>query len=177
MRASKDGELPGIVRALLPAAGAFPLGLGLTLAVRRLARRRPRMFERLGGFRTARFLVAPSDLSFAFLIVPDGERSEVRTVSAVDLPASDVVVRGPLLMLIGLLDGTLDGDALFFHRMITVEGRTDALLALRNTLEDADLRPADLLGLEGGAGRLANRGVDEIVGLLRRLVEPHAAHS
>ncbi len=177
MQSGRGGELPDFLRALFPAAGAFPLGAGLTLAVRRLARRRPHLFDRLGEFRTSRYLVAPSDLAFAFLVIPDGERSQVQTVAADALPPSDIVVRGPLLTLLGLLDGTLDGDALFFRRVITVEGRTDALLALRNTLEDADLRPSDLLGLEGPAGRIANRGVDEIVQLLRCLAHAPSVHT
>ena len=176
MAEGREGELPGIVRALLPAAGAAPLGIGLTLAVRRLARRRPGLFDRLGDFRTARYLIAPSDLDFAFLMIPDGERASIRTVPAQCRISTDVVVRGPLLMLIGLLDGTLDGDALFFHRLISVEGRTDALVALRNTLEDAALHPADLLGLAGGTGQIVDRGVEAILGVARRLTTPRGDH-
>ena len=171
-----NGELPGFVRTLFPAVGAFPLGIGLTRSVRRLARLRPGPFDRLGEFRTARYLVAPGDLDFAFLVVPDGARASVRTVSSRHEVAADVVIRGPLLMLLGLLDGSLDGDALFFHRLISVEGRTDAVVALRNALEDAELRPADLLGLEGEMGRLADRGVARVLGVLRRLSAPQEAH-
>ncbi|WP_281058598.1 hypothetical protein [Mesorhizobium sp. M1A.F.Ca.IN.022.07.1.1] len=29
--------------------------------------------------------------------------------------ASDVLIKGPLLTLLSLLDGTLDGDAMFFN--------------------------------------------------------------
>ena len=177
MRDIGTGELPGFVRVLFPAVGAFPLGIGLTFAVRRLARQRPGPFERLGEFRTASYLVAPSDLDFGFLVVPDGERASVRTVSSRRSAAADVAVRGPLLVLLGLLDGSLDGDALFFHRLITVEGRTDAVVALRNALEDAELRPADLLGLDGDAGRLADRGVERILTVLGRLSAPREVQS
>lgn len=166
----KEGELPGFVR-LLPSAGALPLGVFLTHSIRALARRNPRLFDRLGEHRTASFLVDPTDLSFAFLMVPDAERAEVRVVGKRDSVASDVTIRGPLLMLLGLLDGSLDGDALFFHRVISVQGRTDAVLALRNTLEDADLKPADLLGLQGQPAQLANRGILGAIGLARRLTE------
>jgi predicted lipid carrier protein YhbT len=68
-------------------------------------------------------------------------------------------VRGPILALLGILDGTFDGDALFFHRTISITGRTEAVVALRNAIEDAELRPSDLLFLRGTVARLADRAI------------------
>ena len=163
------GELPRLVRLLLHPAGAPPLGLFLGRAIRRLARRRPGLFERLGPHRTARFLIEPTDLAFSFLVIPDGEGTSVRIARTGRPPAYDVAVRGPLLMLMGLLDGTYDGDALFFNRIISVTGRTEALLALRNTLEDAELTPSDLLGLRGNAANLVDIALFRAVGVARGL--------
>jgi predicted lipid carrier protein YhbT len=41
-----------------------------------------------------------------------------------------------------MVDGAFDGDALFFSRSLQVEGDMEALLALRNAVDDAciDLR-------------------------------------
>jgi predicted lipid carrier protein YhbT len=131
----------------------------LTLSLRGLARRRPRLFDRLGEYRRELYLVDPVDLAFAFTVVPDGEKSVVRVVARRDATQAGVVVRGPLLMLLGLLDGTQDGDALFFNRVISIGGRTEAVLALRNAIEDAELRPADLMGLRGPLAAIANAGI------------------
>jgi predicted lipid carrier protein YhbT len=157
--AHEDGSLPAIVRRILPPLPATPLGPLLSLSLRALARRQPGLFERLGEHCTARYLIDPTDLSFAFSIVPDGTASVVRVTGKSGSAPCDVVIRGPLLMLLGILDGTLDGDALFFHRTITVSGRTEAVVALRNAIEDAELRPSDLLGLRGLLARIADAGV------------------
>ena len=49
-----------------------------------------------------------------------------------------------------MIHGTLDGDALFFSRDITIEGNTDAILALRNAIDAAEIdlpgEVADLFG-------------------------------
>ena len=50
-----------------------------------------------------------------------------------------VRIAGPLLGLIGLIDGTYDGDALFFSRDLVVEGDVEAVLALRNAIDDAGI--------------------------------------
>ncbi len=163
------GELPYFLRLLARPAGMLPLGFFLTRAVRDLARRRPALFERLGEHRRSSFFIDPSDLGFAFLIVPDGAAAEVKTVSKHPSASSDVMVRGPLLSLLGLLDGTFDGDALFFNRGLSISGKTDALLALRNAIEDAELKPSDFLGLGGGVGSLADNLVLSGVAAARRL--------
>jgi predicted lipid carrier protein YhbT len=127
------------------------------------------LFERLGMHARDCFFVDPVDLGFAFCVIPDGEKSVVRVVGKSDTATASVVIRGPLLALLGLLDGTLDGDALFFNRIISISGRTQAVLALRNAIEDAELSPADLLGLSGPLARLANGGVTSGLSLARRL--------
>ena len=40
--------------------------------------------------------------------------------------------------LFDLIDGSLDGDALFFSRKLRVTGDTEAVVALRNALDDVD---------------------------------------
>lgn len=170
-----ETKLPQFVRHLFPAIAVLPLGPMLTLSLRSLARRQPRLFERLGEHASARFYVDPVDLAFAFTIVPDRERSVVRVVGKGETATSSVMIKGPILLLLGLLDGTLDGDALFFNRMISVNGSTEAVLALRNSIDDAELLPSDLLGLSGPLGRAANAGILGGLALARRLTTPAKA--
>lgn len=159
------GELPLALRLLAAPAGLLPLGPLLTNGLRSLARRKPELFERLGEHRRRHYVIAPTDLGLFFSVIPDGRSAEVAvSTRPVD---GDVLVRGPILALVGILDGSLDGDALFFGRRIAVSGRTDALLALRNAMEDAELKPSDLLGMRGAAARAADRHIPAIVAALR----------
>jgi predicted lipid carrier protein YhbT len=166
---NEDASLPEPIRCFLPAFSGQPLGPLLTQALRSLARRRPETFERLGEFGKARFLIDPTDLPFAFHVVPDGHAALVRATGKSGPSPSDVVIRGPILLLLGILDGTLDGDALFFHRAISVSGRTEAVVALRNAIEDAELRPSDLLGLKGAVARFADSGILGGLSLVRQI--------
>jgi predicted lipid carrier protein YhbT len=158
MRDGEEMSLPTFARRILPPFAGLPLGPFLTLSLRALARR-PQIFERLGEHRHARYLIDPTDLPFAFCVMPDGASAVVRVVFRSAETPSDVVIRGPLLALLGIIEGTLDGDALFFHRAISVTGKTEAVVALRNAIEDAELRPSDLLGLTGVLGRFADAGI------------------
>jgi predicted lipid carrier protein YhbT len=176
MAASDEARLPALVQWLVPPFAGLPLGPLLTRSLRSLARRRPAVFDRLGDHRAARFLIDPVDLPFAFLMIPDGESAVVRVVSKDETLPSDVTIRGPILMLLGLLDGTFDGDALFFHRTVSVSGQTEAIVALRNAIEDAELTPADLLDLSGEAGRIADRSILGGLSLARRILSSAATH-
>jgi predicted lipid carrier protein YhbT len=169
LSSNEDFSLPAPVRRLLPAFSGQPLGPLLTQALRALARRRPEAFERLGTFGKARYLIDPTDLPFAFHVVPDGRAALVSATDKSGTAACDVVIRGPILLLLGILDGTLDGDALFFHRAISVSGRTEAIVALRNAIEDAELRPSDLLGLSGALAHLADTGILGGLSLARQI--------
>ncbi|TIO04336.1 SCP2 sterol-binding domain-containing protein [Mesorhizobium sp.] len=168
---STGPRLPAVVRHLIPTIAGLPLGPLLTLSLRSLAGRQPRLFERLGEHRSACYFIDPIDLAFAFTVIPDGERSVVRVVRKSETATSSVVIRGPLLTLLSLLDGTLDGDALFFSRVISISGRTEAVLALRNTVEDAELRPADLLGLRGALAGLVDTGILGALGVVRQMAD------
>jgi predicted lipid carrier protein YhbT len=152
-------SLPAFVRRLLPAAIGFPLGPVLTLSLRSFARRRPEIFDRLGAYCSARYLIDPTDLPFVFVVVPNGVSATVQIASGSTPETPDVVLRGPIMALLGIVDGTFDGDALFFHRTISITGRTEAIVALRNAIEDAELQPSDLLGLKGAAANIANSAI------------------
>lgn len=158
-RETDEISLPAFARRLLPPFVGLPLGPLLTASLRSFARRRPELFERLGEHGSARYLIDPVDLPFAFIVVPNGSSASVHVTTGSRPTTSDVVIRGPIMALLGILDGTFDGDALFFHRTISITGRTEAVVALRNAIEDAELRPSDLLGLRGAAARFADGAI------------------
>ena len=55
-----------------------------------------------------------------------------------------------------MVDGQLDGDALFFTRELVVEGDTEAVVCLRNAIDDTEGSIAeDTANLFGFSGRNA----------------------
>jgi predicted lipid carrier protein YhbT len=125
-----------VVLAPLPLVEAIA-----NLAYQRVLSRHPSLFERLDAYRERRFGFVPTDLPLAFVARPADGRISVRRKPLRD--AIDVSVEAPFGMLLDLLQGKADGDALFFSRDIQVEGDMEALLALRNSLDDARIDLVD----------------------------------
>ncbi|ERM01721.1 lipid carrier protein-like protein [Brucella intermedia 229E] len=122
------------------------------------------LFERLGGdYATKRFRFHPSDIPFAFVIEPDKPRITIMRED--EATSVDAGIEGPLVMLLALLEGKLDGgDALFFSRDITVTGDMEAMLALRNALDDCNIDlPSDLGTGAGGPFAPMVRGIANFV--------------
>ncbi len=136
---SRVPTLPPVAAALLRrlplAAVEWPLKR--TAAV--FARRHPAALARLGDYAERRFLIDPLDLPFVFRLRPRPPVPEVEVLARSRACHWDARIAGPLAALLGLVHGTLDGDALFFSRDLVVEGDTEAVLALRNALDNAEL--------------------------------------
>ena len=59
-----------------------------------------------------------------------------------------------------MVDGRLDGDALFFSRDLQVSGDTEAVVSLRNALDDLEGSVADdVAAVFGTPGRFALGGL------------------
>ncbi len=152
-------------RAVAPLPLA-PLQPALALMLARIGRAHPDLYDRLGDHAEKRFGIDPTDLPFAFVLEPRPGRPEARAVRA--LPGGlDASIRGPLAGLIGMAEGTLDGDALFFSRVLWVEGDVAASLALRNAIDDARIDFGKLL--LGGFGPLSARLADAVRERMRAL--------
>ncbi|MFC6446630.1 ubiquinone anaerobic biosynthesis accessory factor UbiT [Shinella zoogloeoides] len=107
----------------------------------------PDLFERLGDYRLTRYCFSPADLPLHFLVVP-AEAS--LSVARGKPPLADARIEGPLVLLLGLLEGRCDGDALFFSRDLSVTGDMEAMLALRNALDDSAIDlPREIGALAG----------------------------
>lgn len=107
----------------------------------------PDLFERLGDYRQTCYCFSPSDLLLHFRVVP---AAQTLSVSRGELPPADARIEGPLVLLLGLLEGRCDADALFFSRDLSVTGDMEAMLALRNALDDSAIDlPRELGALTG----------------------------
>jgi len=84
-------------------------------------------------------------------------------------------IQGPLATLTRLLEGRLDGDALFFSRDLMIEGNMEAVVTLRNAVDGAGI---DLLedlssafGPLGGPARLVAGGALRVFARMERDLE------
>lgn len=130
-----------LLRAVEQAAITLPLPLVqalLTPIATRIARSYPDVFARMGAHARKSFLIDPIDLPIVFRMIPDTSAPTL-TVHARHLcPVHDGAIRGRFLHLLDMVDGSLDGDALFFNRDLVVTGDVEAVVTLRNALDDFD---------------------------------------
>ena len=170
--------LAGIALSPLPPVLLQPF---LNVVTTIISRRHPGLFDRLTGLAESTFLIDPIDLSFGFLLRPSPPPSLVAVAKDPQTKTLTATIRGPLLTLIQLLEGKLDGDALFFSRDLVVEGDTEAVVTLRNAIDGAGIDVLDdllsVLGplawpagrIVGGAAAILTR-MDRDLGILRRAV-------
>jgi len=136
IRIAPQSPLPGAgVVARLACAVVQPI---LSRVVRRIAARHPSLFARLGPHQTTDFLIDPVDLPFALHLRPDPQALVFRAVPRGTVPRAGAVIRGRFMLLLELVDSEEDGDAAFFSRDLEVTGDTEAVVRLRNALDDVD---------------------------------------
>ncbi len=127
----------------------------LSRVVRRIAARHPSLFSRLGPHQGTDFLIDPVDLPFALHLRPDPNALLFRAVPRDAAPQAGAVIRGQFMLLLELVDSEEDGDAAFFSRDLEVTGETEAVVRLRNALDDVEgsiaEEAADMFGAPGRA--------------------------
>lgn len=138
LKVHSSGGSPRGLSRLLPPPPLFLLQPLLKRIVHRVATRSPDLFVRLGESRLKRFLIDPSNLPFMLWLLPDPANLHLVAVSRRQPIEHDVRVTAPFLTLLTMIDGGSDGDALFFNRDLHIEGDTEAVVALRNALDDMD---------------------------------------
>jgi predicted lipid carrier protein YhbT len=110
----------------------------LTLIGTQVARAQPDVFTRLGPHALKSFVIDPTDLPFVLMLKPRPDAASLSAWRRDSVPRSHACIAGSFLDLFDLIDGALDGDALFFSRKLRVTGDTEAVVALRNALDDVD---------------------------------------
>lgn len=139
----QHGTPPPFTPVLLAGIAARPLSPRLLQPLvnkifRRFHEAQPDLFGRLSALNDPTYFIDPCDLPFAFILDGDGENAYVEIVREKTRPTA-ATIRGPLMGLLDLLEGRIDGDALFFSRTLTIEGDTEAVVALRNAVDGADI--------------------------------------
>lgn len=126
-------HVPGLLLAPVPLAMLQPI---LTRIATHVAQSRPELFDRLGPHAGKRFLIDPIDCPFVLILTPEPDLPRLRAHRRHERPAHDAAIAGTFFNLLDMIDGALDGDALFFSRDLRVGGDTEAVVALRNALDD-----------------------------------------
>jgi predicted lipid carrier protein YhbT len=124
---------PGVMLAPVPLALLQPMFSRIAAHV---AKSRPELFNRLGAHAGKRFLIDPTDLPFVLVLTPLPERPLLAAHRRHERLAYAAAIAGTFFNLLDMIDGSLDGDALFFSRDLRVSGDTEAVVALRNALDD-----------------------------------------
>ena len=123
------------------------------------------MFNRLGSHKQAIYLIDPTNMPFRLMLRPDPDNLMFRIVSNRGMPPHTARIAGKFLNLLRLMDADEDGDALFFSRELDVTGNTEAVVCLRNALDDVDgsiaERVADMFGAPGRSALAALRRAAE----------------
>lgn len=149
------GVVLGMVLSVFPRR---PLERAAQILTHRLNTRHPGLRERLGEADGKSFALVLSDMPFNAMLAIDGGRLGLTLAAKTPPPAADVTLHGASETFIGLLEGRVDGDALFFSRELRVEGDTEALLVLRNALDNEQISLRDtFLAVFGPLSGLAAR--------------------
>ncbi|MGV2087755.1 MULTISPECIES: ubiquinone anaerobic biosynthesis accessory factor UbiT [unclassified Rhizobium] len=147
---------------LMATANFVPLPIAAQFAdilLQQTLRTHPKLFDRLGEYNTARFAFIPNDFPFSFWIRPSDRA--LRVIRRGSLPMADATISGPLVLMLALAEGRVDGDAMFFSRKLLVTGDMEAVLALRNALDDNELDlVASMSRLTGPLGALTARALN-----------------
>ncbi len=77
-------------------------------------------------------------MPFVLLLRPNPDRPYLKAMRRSKNNKNDARIAGSFLTLFDMVDGRLDGDSLFFTRDLKVEGDTEAVVCLRNALDDLD---------------------------------------
>lgn len=126
-------QIPGRLLAPVPVALLQPI---LNRIATHVAQSRPELFDRLGPHAGKRFLIDPVDFPFVLVLTPEPDLPRLTAHRRHERPAHDAAIAGTFFNLLDMIDGVLDGDAMFFSRDLQVSGDTEAVVALRNALDD-----------------------------------------
>src|SRR5450759_4091538 len=126
-------HVPSLLLAPVPLALLQPM---FTRIATHVAQSRPQLFARLGPHAGKRFLIDPIDLPFVLVLTPEPELPRLTAHRRYERPAHDAGIAGKFFNLLDMIDGSLGCDALVCARALQGSGDTEAVVALRNALDD-----------------------------------------
>ncbi len=92
-------------------------------------------------------LIDAIDIPFLFYITITKNGHNLQAIKRTENVLHDAKISGHLTSLLELFEGTIDGDAAFFSKQLTIEGSTALVVALRNAIDSADINLVNDLSL------------------------------
>ncbi len=114
------------------------LNFALSQIIKKVTYKRPLIFKRLQGHHHKIFVISIPNLGLHLVLQPNPSFPQLIAHRKIESTAYDAKISGSLLALLGMVDGQYDGDALFFSRDLQLSGDTEAVVCLRNALDDMD---------------------------------------
>lgn len=114
------------------------LSLVLQKTANQVYQRHPNAIERLQPIAGTRFYVTITNLPINVLMVFNNNRIQV-DCNLRYLPEADVAITGSYQALVQIFEGSSDADSLFFSRDINIKGNIEALVTLRNALDNEEI--------------------------------------
>ena len=105
----------------------------------------PNLRERLSDADGKSFALVLADMPLNALLNIENGIISCQLLDKQTEPVADVIIHGTSEALLDLLEGRCDGDALFFSRALHIEGDTEALLVLRNALDNEQIILRDVI--------------------------------
>lgn len=119
--------------------------------LKQVERQYPTISNRLQPLGKCCFHIIPTDFWFTFLVTLDNGKATAQVLRKEQAVLNaTATISGDLLSFVKLLEGSVDGDALFFSRRLIIEGDTEATLTLRNAVDSADLSIKTILAESSG---------------------------
>ncbi len=103
-----------------------------------VAKNRPELFARLGTHKDTVYVIEPIDMPFILRLEPNPDQPRLTVHRRREKIEWGAHISGTFSTLMGMVDGRFDGDSLFFTRDLKVEGNTEAVVCLRNAMDDVD---------------------------------------
>lgn len=127
--------LPAIFARAAGLLPLFPLQQAASYVLAQAVERHEPLLERIAEQGSKTVAIVPTDLPVAFLVRLDRTAPRIEVVRSLEGHQVNSRISGTSISLLDLVDGRIDGDALFFSRDLAVEGDMEAVVALRNAID------------------------------------------
>lgn len=94
------------------------------------------VIDRMAEYAPVYMVMEPRDLPISFFVHFSSNKLDIQVIEKGAYTSQDpIIISAKLATFISILEGNLDGDALFFSRELSITGDTTSIVALRNILE------------------------------------------